>query len=428
VTRRRLVVAGGGLGGLLAAAAAAPEFEDVLVVEQRLAAGDSVAAPQAAQLHNVLTRGQRHLDELLPGFRAHLLGAGGQEGSVADDTHVFEFGGAGTERPLGLSIWSAPWALLWSTARTLLPDQVRVTTGELDAVSVHGGAVQAVTVTTREGRAQLAVDGLVDATGYSSRAVELLAEAGAPAPEATERQLDRWFVTVRLIRPPEWSGARDFWMTFTEPPERDVALLSPAGPDRWILSVSSQAGGPPPRDHSEIGDFLDRLPGPPLRPLLDAAAAASELSYYRRRTARWHRYETLSSPVEGFIPLGDAFASINPVYGQGVGVAAWQASLLGDALRTETPDRSWTRRYLAAAGAAVAQAWSLDDIPVPFLSTPTWIALAARLATDAELQRRYVGLWHLVEPTSTLRELADQVALELPTGGDDDGGHATDGR
>jgi len=109
--------------------------------------------------------------------------------------------------------------------------------------------------------------------------------------------------------------------------------------------------------------------------------------------------------------LGDAYASINPVYGQGVGIAAWQAALLRDALgeASGSLDRSWSSRYLAAAGTAVAQAWALDDVPVPALSVPTWIALASRLAVDPDLHRRYVGLWHLVEPNATIHQLATEI-------------------
>lgn len=415
MTRHRLVVAGGGLAGLLAAAAAAAEFDEVLVVDHARFADGSVGAPQTAQLHNVLTRGQRHLEELLPGFREQLLAGGAEEGSVADHTHVFEYGGAGAERPLGLSIWSTPLSLLWSTARALLPGNVRLLTGEVDSMTSSDGTLRNVTINAdTESLAKTDVSGFVDATGYASAGLRLLAGAGAQLPEVEERRLDRWFVTVRTSRPPSWRGARDFWMTFTEPPARDVALLSPASKDEWILSVSSEDGRRPPRDWPAIMAFLERLPGPELRPLVDDAAPVAPLSHFRRKTVRWQHYERIREPVEGFVALGDAFATINPVYGQGVGVAAWQAALLRESLRAEGLGLSWTRRYLGPAGAAAAQAWALDDVPVPFLPVPTWVALARRLAIDSDMQRRYVGLWHLVEPTSTLAALGSEVTGASP--------------
>ncbi len=411
MTFGRLGVAGGGLAGLLASAAAASYFDEVIVFDpghgdDRLATG----SPQAGQLHNVLTRGQQHLEELLPGFRDRLLDAGAVEGSVADDTHVFEFGGQAIERPLGMSIWSAPWHVLWAITRSLLPSNVRyVEASSVEGFVIDEDVVRRIVVRSGQDRSLLDVDGVVDASGYSTPASSLLEDARAPVPTITECRLDRWFVTVRLHRPPQWHGATDFWMVFTEPPARDVALLSPFRADEWILSVSSQSGRRPPRDLASVGAFLDDLPGPPLRPLVDAATPISVPTHFRRRTARWRHYEAIVEPLERFVPLGDSYAAINPVYGQGVGVAAWQASLLRDALRDAGPNGSWTRPYLAAAGDVVTQAWALDDVPVPLISVDEWSYLAGALSGNADLHRRYVALWHLVEPASTLPQLVDGV-------------------
>src|SRR5262249_4000284 len=152
--------AGSGLAGLLAAAAASSEFDEVLVLDPRDAHEPATSA-QASQLHNVLTRGQIHLEELFPGFRAHLLDAVRAEGSVADETRVYEFGGRAVERPLGMSIWSASWHLLWTTARALLPGNVQLLGGTaLQAVVTGGGTVEQVVVKRADETSTLSSDGL----------------------------------------------------------------------------------------------------------------------------------------------------------------------------------------------------------------------------------------------------------------------------
>lgn len=407
MSRERLVIAGAGVAGLLAAAATASEFDEVLVVDRQLDPDRFVTAPQAAQLHNVLTRGQRHLEELLPGFRERLLAKGAREGSVSDETHIFEFDGIAAERPLGMRIWSAPLGLLWSTTRALLPEGVRLVAGEVDRVELDDGKVRAVAVNAHDtGPTTLTANGVVDATGYAGNMCGLLTAAGAQSPAVSEVSLNRWFVTVRLRRPENWRGADDFWMTFSAPPHRDSALLSPAGTDEWTLLVSSEAGGRPPQSQKAIGEFLDRLPGTPLRPMLDAATVISPPAHFRRQTARWRHFEEHAASPGGFVPVGDAYAAINPTFGTGVSMAAWEASLLRTALRDQSSGGDWSKTYLAAAADAVAQAWALDKIPTPALPVHAWIALASRIASDADTHRRYVGLWHLVEPTSTLLTLA----------------------
>lgn len=413
---RRLVVAGGGMAGLLAAAAIAPHVDEVVVADGR-GDGDPVpVAPQSGQLHNVLTRGQRHLEELLPGFRRRVLEAGVVEGSVADDTHVFEFGGRVRERPLGLVIWSAPWALLWDTARSLLPGNVRRVGSTVERLIAEDGTVRGATLRSARGVVALDADGVVDATGYGLATDALLQSAGLPTPEVTERRLERWFVTTRWRRPTLWHGATDFWMVFTEPPDRHVALVSPFRDDEWFVSISSESARRPPRDLATFGAFLDELPGPPLRPLIEEATPLGEPTVFRRRTARWRHFEADTDHLDGYVPIGDSYAAIDPVYGQGVGVAAWQASLLRKAVGSDTASPSWTRRYVADAADVVAQAWALADMPLPSISEAEWARVAASLAQDVERQRRYVGLWHLMEPPTAFRTLVAEVTP----------GHATD--
>lgn len=409
----RVVVAGGGIAGLLAAAAAAVKVDEVVVVDPGGPSDQIGGHPPRAQLHNVLTRGQRHLEALLPGFRDRFLAAGGTEGDVCRDTHVHEFGGDVYERSLGLAIWSAPWQVIWDTACALLPPNVEIRhRTAVDAVDVDGGSVRSVRLVA-DGRTEVSdVAALVDASGHGSRLAPLLAAAGGAAPRVEVQRLDRWFITVRLRRPPAMAGRSDFWMTFADPPHRQVALMSPLGPDRWDLSIESQEpSSTPPSDFAGVLAFLDELPGPSLRPVVEDATPLGSPWVFRRREARWRHYEEVDRPVAGFVPVGDAFVSTNPVHGQGIGISAWQASIFGEALARRHHDDAWTASYLEAAGRVAGQAWDLDLVPLPAISLPDWIALGHGMAADIDLHRRYVGVWHLIEPASSLPDLV-RVARE----------------
>ncbi len=403
----RVVISGGGIAGLMAAAATAGTYDDVIVVDQDRSLGQVGGHPPRLQLHNILTRGQQHLEELLPGFRDRLLGAGGAEGDVCRDTHVHEFGGDAFERSLGLSIWSAPWQSIWGTARALLPNNVQVRPGTTVAgLEVEDHRVRRVRLTDASRTQVIDVAALVDASGHGSGFERLLNMAGEPVPRVERQRIDRWFITIRLRRPPRMVGRPDFWMTFGDPPHRQVALMSPLGPDQWDLSVESQEpSSTPPIDFEGILSFLDGMPGPRLRSVVEDAVPLGVPSVFRRREALWRHYEELDSPVVGFIPLGDSFVSTNPVHGQGIGVAAWQASSLRSSLSAGLDTLGWTKTYLQAAGRAARQAWDLDGVPVPTISTSEWITLGQGMTASADLQRRYVGIWHLTEQASSLRDL-----------------------
>ena len=52
-------------------------------------------------------------------------------------------------------------------------------------------------------------------------------------------------------------------------------------------------------------------------------------------------------------------------------------------------------------------------MPVPTLSLAEWITLGRDMTADVELQRRYVGVWHLIEPPSTLRDLVGAAEADI---------------
>jgi 2-polyprenyl-6-methoxyphenol hydroxylase-like FAD-dependent oxidoreductase len=89
-----------------------------------------------------------------------------------------------------------------------------------------------------------------------------------------------------------------------------------------------------------------------------------------------YRYENLQRFPEGFLVLGDAICSFNPIYGQGMSVAALQAAALEQSLAT---GRLSARDFFSRAAKVVESPWSIAagaDLRIPETVGPRSKAVA----------------------------------------------------
>lgn len=420
----RVVVAGAGVAGLAAAAALAGRCEELVIVEPDRLPESPVerrGVPQSRQLHNLLGRAQRHLEELFPGFTAGLDSIEAARAPIATATHVFELGVRMPERDLGMELWSATRPAVEWLCRELLPapgvvwlEGSRVTGLRLSD-GATGRAVTGVEV-AGDTRRLIDADIVIDASGAGTRATSWLESAGETPPVRLEDDVEQWYVSAVFERPAGWRTRRDFWLTFPHQPSTRGALLSPLGKDHWYLSVSGRGGDLVPGDHQQMLDHVTSLPDDAIAEVLEGAVPRTEPHLYRRPTAVWRRYDLAPGPPAGFLPIGDALGALNPLLGQGISVATWQASLLASAADSEPTVDALTARYLLEAAEPVRWAWHLGQVErsepsegAPRLGAADWQRVVEAVRADPEAHRRYVRVWHLLEPAGSLRGLADGI-------------------
>jgi 2-polyprenyl-6-methoxyphenol hydroxylase-like FAD-dependent oxidoreductase len=106
--------------------------------------------------------------------------------------------------------------------------------------------------------------------------------------------------------------------------------------------------------------FADSLACPDLAAVMRESTPLSDPVKYTYPESAWQHYERLSAYLGGLLVIGDAYSSFNPIYGQGMTVAALEALALRGLLSdtgTGAGTADLERRYFRAAGKLVAEAW-----------------------------------------------------------------------
>ena len=211
----------------------------------------------------------------------------------------------------------------------------------------------------------LSADLVVDATGRGSRTPVLLERLGYGRPLDDQVTMRVIYASQRLRLSPDRLSL-NIAAASAEPDRPTTWALIRQEIDTWILSIGSMVGHEPPLDWNErITSGSGRVPAHVLEALA-SAEPLGEMMEHRIPSSRWRRYDKLREVPAGLVVAGDAISSINPVYGQGMTVAALEAMVLGDCLKRGPNDLP--RHYFRAANKKVRIAWqtaAAGDLNVP---------------------------------------------------------------
>ena len=446
ILARHALVVGAGIGGLTAAGALANHFEQVTVLERDALAREPShrpGTPQSRQLHGLLSGGLRAMCQIFPAFDQDLAMAGAAPLRVAGDFRE-ELPGFDPfpRRDFGSMVYAASRPLLEHTIRRRLLEHRNVVVRDrcrvLDLLPSRNGRSVAGARCEEIGgtRETLWADLVVDASSRGALTLAALDAMGRTRPRQTTVGVNIGYATAAFAIPAQ---RRDWKAVLTfggAPSDRRCGYLMPIEGNRWLACITELHCPRPPLDLTEFLDATSQLRSRTIYDAVRNSEPAGMVQRFRFPESSWRHYESIVDFPQNLIPIGDAICRFNPVYGQGMSVAAREAGILRQLLRRRARHAlglaALPQEFFAEVQPWIAGAWSMSAIPD--LAHPQTIgdrpanlehalagvgALHRLAARDPDVHRLLVAAHQLELPSDLFDRpaLASRVAAEMAAAG-----------
>ncbi|MEE4540636.1 FAD-dependent monooxygenase [Streptomyces sp. V4-01] len=363
------IVIGGSVAGLLAARALSASFAKVTVFDRDTFPEQPVGrrgVPQSRQVHALLTRGATGLEELFPGFLEGMASAGVPSGDGQADFSWYLDGHKLAVAASGLRGYGVTRPLIETMIRDRVRSLPQVTLreeAEVAGLLVDDGQVRGVRVRQRQrqrhdrAEEEVPAELVVDASGRGSRARTWLRELGYPVPEETAVRTNVVYVTRHYQQEPGLLDGRLGATVVPYPGQPRAGVVIRQEKDQFAVLLAGILGEEPPTDDAGMLAFSSTLAGQEVAEVLRSATPLDDAVKMRYPESSLKHFDRLGRHLGGFLVVGDALCSFNPIYGQGITVAVMQAELLESLVRADRNDLS--ARFFTAAAALLAEPWAL---------------------------------------------------------------------
>lgn len=376
--REHAIVIGASIAGLCAARVLADFYTRVTVFE-RDALPDTAASrstvPQDRHLHMLMTRGANEFESLFPGLLNDMVAAGVPMLQTEPDRvylgaagHVLGTGPT-LRKEFNAYVPSRPH-LEWQLRRRVLgldnveivqrgvaeptfePAQQRVTGVLLDP----GAGADPLDPQVPE---LVAADLVVDATGRGTRLPAWLAHWGYKRPKEQTVDVGITYATQKIRIPDAALDEKIVIAGAAHDQSYGIGILSNED-DTWVLTTFGVAHAKPPPTFEEMRALAAELLPERFQVALKQAEPLGAPARHAYPVSRWRRYDKLRRFPAGIVAVGDAVASFNPTYGQGMTMASLHAGQLRRAL--EASDRKLARKLNRATARTTYPVWMSDGI------------------------------------------------------------------
>ncbi|MGH3721426.1 MAG: FAD-dependent oxidoreductase [Pseudonocardiaceae bacterium] len=375
------VVLGASMAGLLAARVLADAYRKVTVIDRDVMpeiGAQRRGVPQGHHAHVLHLRGREVLDELFPGFTTQVVHAGAELGDTLGGVRAILSGHRLRQTDLGLPMLFASRPFLEGQVRArvrALPgvtflestdiaglrttaDRRRVTGVRCRPSDTGRPSRQSDTGRAADGEPEtIAADLVVDATGRGSRTPVWLSEWGYQRPAQDRVDIGLGYATrVYRLRRGALGPDKAIILGGTPDNSRHGVVITLEG-GRHMVGLGGILGDHPPTDPAGFDAFAASLAFTDVADAIVGAQPLDDPVAFRFPASVRHRYERLRRFPDSLLVLGDAVCSFNPLYGQGMTVAANQALALRGLLARGTDPAP--NEYFRAIAKMIDSPWDM---------------------------------------------------------------------
>lgn len=334
---KHAVVIGGSMAGKLAARVLSEFFSEVTVLERDSHPADRQLRKGVLQEHHnhlLLKGGELVLEVLFPGLVRELQEMGAQRIDTSRDLKWLHHGLWKIRYPSGVS--------LLFQSRPLLESLIGKRLEAIENIRFHYNtnvgsflkddkSLRIIGVQLNGGPSTLSADFVVDASGPASITAQWFHATKQPFP-SDRVKINLGYASRMYEWPsqsPDWSGLA----IYGKPPHdtRGGVILKIEG-NRFIVSLYGYAGDYPPNNEEDFVEYARSLAQPDVYDMIKQAKPLSEMKTFRIPMMVRHYFEKVKSFPDGLITMGDSYCRFDPVFGQGISVAALEALALREAL------------------------------------------------------------------------------------------------
>ncbi|EZH66710.1 hypothetical protein DH09_01860 [Bacillaceae bacterium JMAK1] len=361
------IVIGSSIAGLFATHVVAPVYEKVIVIDRDRLPNEPKnrpGTPQSFHIHRLLPKGIEVMNRYFPGFIKEMIDQGAFRSSSFPGYIDNPFGSM--KIPAAMEDAGASRALLESTLRRRVKNHRNVMW--MEQVNVIGltttsnqQTITGVRGEDRQTRKEIQINGdlVIDASGISTKLPQWLRDLNL-SPPTPEKLITNIGYTTRYYSYPHEDDSLSYSdiISHGNPGEHvGSGLLSHQENGRAGIILYFAGGARyPSTDEEAFENEINELYSSKIAEISEPFVPESAPRGYRIKECVRQHYERAEVWPEGLLALGDSFCNFDPLFGQGISVAAMEAEVLDECLSVHRPH--WTKHvFEQMQQRVIAPAW-----------------------------------------------------------------------